>query len=126
MIELPAAEAHALATGAVVVAFVTRGLLTEGDEFEMASEAQVDADRIQPRFRGKLTGSAEVGDITAVVEAVHPAAFLDPLLGSECHVWLEPGEDDLVVLRVYGPLGPVIDNPRFEEMRSVVEGALRP
>jgi hypothetical protein len=125
VIAFPEVEAQALATGAVVAAFVGRGTLTEGDEAVLAASPGPDLDLVQPRFRDLAARSLDPGEFTAVVESVNPAALLDPVAGIECHVWAEPGAGDLVLLRVYEGDGPVIDDRRFEEMRAVVEGALR-
>ncbi len=102
--------------------------MTEGDEVELAgpSASGIDPGEIQPRFRNLATQPLEAGEFTAVVESVHPAALLDPAAGSACHVWARHGQGDLVVLRVYGAAGPVVEDARFGEMRAIVEGALQP
>jgi hypothetical protein len=125
VIDFPDVEAQALATGAVVAAFVTRGTLTEGDEIELGAVSTRDPDLAQARYRRLAGREFAPGEFTAVVESVSPAALLDPLAGGACQVWNGPGEGDLVVLRVYGRAGPIVEDTRFHEMRAAVDGALR-
>ena len=97
MVILSDDEADRLTTGAAVTAVVERGTLTEGDEIEL--------------------GDA----FSAVVEAVDPEA-----LGETADPGSASSETrDLVVLRVYGAVGPVLDDGQFEDMRRDVEGGLR-
>jgi hypothetical protein len=99
---VPDAELAALVTGATVVAFVARGTLNEGDEVELAADGPP---RVLPP-----------GEWSAVVEAVDAAALDRPTAGRG---------GDLVVLRVYGVDGPVLDDTAFEAARQAVEGAMR-
>jgi hypothetical protein len=117
-------EADALASGAVVAAFVSRGTLTEGDEFELGART-TPAERL---VRADITPARPVpweGGFVAVVESVHPAALLDPEAAATCHVWQQPGDGDLVVLRIYRESGAVLDDDAFAAKRAEVEGALR-
>ena len=61
---------------------------------------------------------------TAVVEAVHPAALLDPASGGARHVLAEAPGGDLLILRVYGADGAVLSDGAFQARRRSVEGAL--
>lgn len=117
-------EASALASGEVVAAFVPRGTLTEGDEFHLIAEATPPARQVRPDIR-PTPFVAVKGDFAAVVESVHPAALLDPDAGASCHVWQQPGDGDLVVLRIYLDSGPVLDDDAFAARRAEVEGALQ-
>jgi len=125
VIALSEAEIHALAAGAVVATFVERGTLTEGDEIDLRSAESADRDDLQPHLRSPMIVKEPVGRFTAVVESVNPAAILDPVAGAALHARVIPGDGDLVILRVYGADGAVLDESAFSEMRSAVEGALR-
>jgi hypothetical protein len=106
---VPDAELAALVAGATVVAFVARGTLSEGDEVELVPEGAVSA---QPPGEW----SAVVAAVDAAATAVDAAALDRPAAGRG---------GDLVVLRVYGVDGPVLDDTAFEAARQAVEGAMR-
>lgn len=124
MTPLPDIQVNALVTGEVVVAFVARGALTEGDEIDLIGSGAIDPDRLQPRFRDRFRETSPPG-FSAVVVSVDPAAVLDPAAGQGCHIYKEPGEGDLVILRVYGRGGAVLEDDSFDRLRSIAEGALR-
>ena len=78
---------------------------------------------LKPAYRHWADRPVE-GEWSAVVEAVHPAALLDPESGSARHILAEAPGGDLLVLRVYGPDGPVLSDAAFEARRRSVQGAL--
>lgn len=118
-------EARALIGGETVVAFVPRHSLSEGDECEITPGAEARADAIKPAYRRWIGLPLPDGEWTGVVEAVHPAALLDPVSGSSRHVLTAPGEGDLVLLRVYDATGkPVLSDEAFDARVRSIEGAL--
>lgn len=118
-------EARALIAGEIVIAFVPRHSLTEGDEFPIVSgrvAAQEDIDTAYRRWAGEPLPD---GEWIGVVEVVHPAALLDPESGRSRHVFTEPGDGDLVILRVYDEAGrPVLSDEAFDARVRSIEGAL--
>ncbi len=124
MLHVSNAELMALATGAVVIAFVPRGTLTEGDEVELLGTRSIPLDSLKAAYR-RWGSTAALDGYTAVVVSVDPAAILDPVAGAARHIRSELGEGDLVVLRVFGPEGPVLSDEAFHARQRSVEGALR-
>ncbi len=124
MLEVSAPELRALASGEVIVAFAARGSAAIGDEVELASAGQRAPDDLKPAYRSWASLPAPDGTWTAVVEAVHPAALLDPESGSARHILAGAPGGDLLLLRVYGPDGPVLSEVAFAARRRSVEGAL--
>lgn len=118
-------EARALIAGETVLAFVARHSLSEGDEFAIAAGRAARHDEVKPAYRRWIGSPLPDGEWTAVVEAVHPAALLDPVSGASRHVTTHAGDGDLVVLRVYDEGGaPVLSDAAFEARVRSVEGAL--
>ena len=120
---LPDPDLLALVTGEVVVAFFDRGGVDEGDEVELVGAGPRPAEHLKPAYRHWADREVD-GEWTAVVEAVHPAALLDPESGDARHVLTEPPDGDLLLLRVYGPDGPVLSDAAFKARRWSVQGAL--
>ncbi len=118
------AELMALATGEIVVAYVERGALTEGDEIDLVPSGGRPEAEVKPAYRRWLHVGPPVG-YTAVVVSVDPAALLDPHAGSARHVLAAPGEGDLVLLRVFDDTGPVLSDEAFAARKRSVEGALQ-
>lgn len=124
MLTVSNAELRSLATGETIVAFVPRGTLTEGDEVELHAGGPAPGRGLKPAYvRWRTATLAE--RFNAIVLAVTPAAMLDPVAGAARHILSEPGEGDLVVLRVFGSDGPVLSDTAFAARRGSVEGALR-
>ncbi len=116
-------ELRALAGGETVIAFVTRGELTEGDEIELAGAGPLDVTSLKAAYRRWASAGPPSGDFTAIVVSVDPAAILDPVAGSSRHILKSPGEGDVVVLRVFDTAGPVLGDEAFEARRRSLEGA---
>ncbi len=126
MVQIPNPDLRALASGEVVVAFVTRGTATEGDEIELAGSGPRDERELKPAYRRWADEPAPAGPWLGVVDRVDPATILDPEAGVSRHILTEaPVEGDVIILRVYGPDGPVLGEDAFAARRSSVEGALR-
>jgi hypothetical protein len=123
MLTLSDPEVRALAAGECVVVFVRRGSVDEGDEIELAGNGPLDPARLKPAYRRWATLGPPQGRWSAVVDAVEPAAILDPIAGASRHILDRPGEGDVVVLRVYGPEGPVLGDDAYEARRRSVTGA---
>ncbi len=80
---------------------------------------------MKPAYRRWVGEELPVGEWTAVVESVHPAALLDPESGNSRHVLTAPGSGDLVILRVFAPGGePVLSDSAFAARVRSIEGAL--
>ena len=118
-------EARALISGESVVAFVHRHSFTEGDETPVVAHETASPDAVKPAYRRWIGSDLPTGEWTAVVEAVHPAALLDPESGNSRHVLMAPGNGDLVILRVYDDRGtPVLSDQAFAARVRSIEGAL--
>lgn len=124
MLALSDPELRALATGECVVAFVPRGSADEGDEVELVGTGPMEPAALKPAYRRWATGGPPPGRWNAVVDAVEPAAILDPVAGAARHILERPGEGDLVVLRVYGSDGPALGDDAYAARRRSVTGAL--
>jgi len=124
MLTIPDPDLRALASGETVVAFVPRGAVSPGDEVELAPGGPRQPAQLKPAYRRWADAGPPLGSWTAVVESVDPAAALDPVAGVSRHILAEPGDGDVVVLRVLGPDGPVLgDEAHAARVRSVT-GAL--
>lgn len=120
---LPDPDLRALATGEVVVGFAARGTVEVGDEVGLAAAgARAPAD-LKPAYRHWSDAGPPEGNWTAIVEAVHPAALLDGAAGTARHILAAVPEGDLVVLRVYGPGGPVLSDVAYAARRRSLDGA---
>ena len=124
MLHLSNAELTALATGEIIVAFVARGTLTEGDEIELVGSGPSSPASLKAAYR-RWAQSPTLDGHGAVVVSVDPAAILDPTSGATRHIRSEPGDGDVVVLRVFGPGGPVLSEEAFAARLRSVEGSLR-
>lgn len=124
MLTISNPETMALITGESVVAFVERRTVDEGDEVELVPGGPLPAEQLAPAYRRWSDLAVSGTGWSAVVESVDPAAILDPVAGSSRHILAEPGSGDLVVLRIYGPAGPVLSDEAFAARRRSVEGAL--
>ena len=116
-------EARALAAGAVIATFVPRGSLTEGDEVDVAGGRPEPDAPVVSRFEQHLTGPIPSG-YTAVVVSVDPAAVLTSDDRPDLCVYAQHGDGDLIVLRVFGPNGPVIDDETFRANQLHVDEAV--
>ena len=118
-------EARARIAGEIVVAFVPRHSLTEGDEFPVVAGRLAAPEDVEPAYRRWAGEPLPDGEWIGVVEVVHPAALLDPDSGRSRHVFSRPGEGDLVILRVYDGSGrPVLSDEAFDARVKSIEGAL--
>jgi hypothetical protein len=118
-------EARALVAGEIVMTFVERHSLSEGDEFAVAPGRAALETEIKPAYRRWIGAPLPEGDWIAVVEAVHPAALLDPVSGASRHVLTHAGDGDVVMLRVYDGDGtPVLSDEAFAARVRSIEGAL--
>lgn len=124
MLTLTDAELRALVTGETIVAFVGRGDLDEGDEVALTSAGPAAAPDLKPAYRRWAEAGPPAGQWIAVVDGIEPAAILDPVAGAARHIRVEPGDGDLVLLRVYGESGPVLSNTAYAARRRSVIGAL--
>ena len=124
MLPLSDPELRALASGECVVAFVPRGSVDEGDEVQLTGTARLAPQALKPAYRRWADIGPPPGTWTAVVDAVEPAAILDPVAGAARHILTEPGDGDVVVLHVYGADGPVLDDDAYAARRRSVTGAL--
>ena len=122
-VEIATPDLLSLVTGEAVVAFAERGAVDEGDEVELRPGGPRPPEELKPAYRHWADRRVE-GEWTAVVEAVHPAALLDPDSGAARHVLAATPDGDLLVLRVYGSDGPVLSDTAFEARRRSVQGAL--
>jgi hypothetical protein len=81
---------------------------------------------LKPAYRRWADQPAPGGPWLGIVDRVDPATILDPEAGAARHILVEaPLEGDLIILRVYGPDGPVLGDDAFVARRNAVEGALR-
>jgi hypothetical protein len=124
MLSLPDAEVRALASGEVVVAFVARMTVGEGDELTLEPTGEMAADALKPAYRRWASLPSPDGTWTAVVVSVDPAGLLDAEAGGARHIRVEPGTGDLAILRVYGPDGPVLSDEAFAARVRSIEGAM--
>ena len=124
MLPLPDAEVRALASGEVVVAFVTRMTVGEGDELTLDPTGPVPPEELKPAYRRWAALPAPEGSWTAVVIAVDPATLLDPEAGAARHIRTTAGTGDLAILRVYDAEGPVLSDEAFAARRRSIEGAM--
>ncbi|HEY5888039.1 MAG TPA: hypothetical protein VIT24_09960 [Acidimicrobiales bacterium] len=124
MLRLPDAELRALASGEVVIAFVPRMTVGEGDELILLPGGPMAAEDLKPAYRRWASHPAPEGTWTAVVVAVDPAALLDVEAGAARHIRAEPGTGDLAILRVFGPEGPVLSDEAFAARVGSIEGAM--
>ena len=106
------------------MAFVARGVVTEGDETALEAVGDRKTDDVKQAYRRWANLPSPEGTWTAVVEAVHPTGLLDPVAGSARHVLTAIPQGDLVILRVYDVAGPVLSDTAFAARRKAVEGAL--
>ena len=126
MVKIPDPDLRALTSGEVVIAFVARGTATEGDEIELHGSGPRRDTELKPSYRRWADEPAPDGPWLGIVDRVDPATILDPDAGASRHILAEaPVEGDLIILRVYGPDGPVLGDDAFVARRSAVEGALR-
>ncbi len=124
VLAVPLPDPHALIRGESIVAFVTRGVVTKGDEATLEASGTRQANALKRAYRRWANLLSPEGSWTAVVEAVHPTGLLDPVAGSARHVLAAIPEGDLAILRVYGVAGPVLSDVAFAARRKAVEGAL--
>lgn len=125
MVPIPDPDLRALASGEVVIAFVNRGAATEGDELDLHGSGSRPESELKPAYRRWATGSVPGGPWLGIVDRVDPATILDPEAGSSRHILTEaPVAGDVIILRVYGPDGPVLSEDAFVARRASVEGAL--
>ncbi len=124
MLTISDPELRALASGETIVAFVPRMTVTEGDELDLTGGGPLPTDDLKPAYQRWAEAGPPPGDWTGVVVSVDPAAILDPIAGNARHILSEPGTGDVVLLRMYGPDGPVLDEETFAARLRSVEGAL--
>lgn len=125
MLDLSPPEARALIAGEVVVGFAERGAVTEGDEVDISPTVTLAETDVKPAYQRWLDTAIPDGPWTGVVISVDPAQILDPDAGQSRHVRTSAPSGDLIVLRVYGPDGPVLSDAAFAARQKSVEGALR-
>jgi hypothetical protein len=113
-----------LASGEVVIAFVPRMTVGEGDELTLLPSGPMTAEDLKPAYRRWASHPAPEGTWTAVVVAVDPAALLDVEAGAARHIRAEPGTGDLAILRVFGLDGPVLSDEAFAARVGSIEGAM--
>ena len=126
MLRLPAPDVLALVTGESIVAFTGRSTVELGDEVELEASGPRPATELQPGYRHWANRPAPEGAWSAVVEEVHPTAALDPAAGASRHVLAAVPDGDLVVVRVYGPDGPVLSDVAYAARRHSLGTALAP
>lgn len=124
MLRVSDPELRALASGETIIAFVTRGDLTEGDEVGITSSGGLDPEKLKAAYRRWADAEPPHGDLTAIVVSVDPATILDPVAGASRHILMAPGDGDMAVVRVFDAAGPVLSDEAFEARRHSVEGAL--
>ena len=126
MVQIPDPDLRALASGEVVIAFVNRGAATEGDEIDLRSSGPRPGSELKPAYRRWAAEPVPGGPWLGIVDRVDPATILDAEAGSSRHILTEaPATGDVIILRVYGPDGPVLSDEAFAARRASVEGALR-
>lgn len=125
MLDLSPPEARALIAGEIVIAFAERGAVTEGDEVEIGPTITLTESQVKPAYQRWLDAAVPDGPWTGIVISVDPAQILDPDAGQSRHVRTSAPSGDLIVLRVYGPEGPVLSDAAFAARQKSVEGALR-
>lgn len=126
MLSVSDPELRGLASGEIIVAFVERMTLTEGDEVDLVPGGPLSPELVKPAYRRWASEAPPPGPWTGIVESVDPAAILDPVAGSSRHILLDaPTDGDLVLLRIYGTSGPVLGDDAFAARRHSVAGALR-
>jgi len=125
MLGLPTPDLRALAQGEVVIAFTHRGAVRGGDEVELLASGGRPPEELKPAYTRWHDAPAPQGDWSAIVEAVHPTALLDPDAGSARHVLRFVPTGDLVVLRVLDGSEPVLSDEAYDARRRSVEGALQ-
>jgi hypothetical protein len=126
MVQIPNPDLRALASGEVVIAFVNRGAATEGDELDLHGSGPRAESGLKPAYRRWAAGPVPGGPWLGIVDRVDPATILETEAGSSRHILAEaPTTGDVIILRVYGPDGPVLSEDAFTARRASVEGALR-
>ena len=124
MLAISNPELRALACGEVIVAFVPRGSVSEGDEVELTGTGPLPPAALKPAYQ-RWSDVPAVEGLTAVVVAVNPAASLEPVAGAARHILHDAGLGDLVILRLFTANGPVLSDEAFAARKRSVEGALR-
>ena len=126
MVQIPNPDLRALASGEVVVAFVSRDAATEGDEVELTGSGPRNERELKPAYRRWADEPAPTGPWFGIVDRVDPATILDSDAGASRHILAEaPADGDVIIMRVYGPDGPVLGEDAFMARKNSVEGALR-
>ena len=126
MLRLPVPDLLAVTTGESIVVFTARNEAEQGDEVQLAAGGARDPADLQDAYRHWAGRDAPPGPWTAVVEEVHPSAALDPVGGAARHVLAAVPDGDLVVVRVYGPDGPVLSDTAYEARRRSLDAVLAP
>jgi hypothetical protein len=126
MLPLPSPDLRALATGTTVVAFVPRGAADAGDEVVLHAEGSRPPATLQAPYRAWAEQTPPDGEWSAVVVSVDPAGLIDGPAGAPHHILAHVPDGDLLVLRVYGPDGAVLDDDAFAARRRDVEGTMAP
>jgi len=124
-LRLPNADLRALVAGESIIAFVAAGAVTTTDTVALEGSGSRRPSDLKAAYRRWADASVPAGTWTAAVEAVHPAAALDPHDGAARHVLAVAGTGDVVVLKVSGPHGQVLTDAAYAARRSSLESAIR-
>lgn len=122
---VPDPDLQALATGTVIVAFADRHAVGLNDELELIPAGPRPVSELSPQGEA-LNGLGAPGEqLTGLVVGLQPAASLAGPDGSGHHVLAEVPAGDAVILRVFGPAGPVLSDQEFEARRVAIEAMFR-
>jgi len=122
---LPDPDLRALVAGETIIGFVEPGTVAPGDGVALVATGPRSPEELKPAYQRWADAGIPPGNWSARVEAVSPAASLDPVDGSARHVLANPGEGDLVVLRVSGADGPVLTDAAFSARLKSLDSAMR-
>lgn len=126
MLPLPSPDLKALVSGVTVVVFAARGAASAGDEVVLEPAGTRPPSTLQARYREWAGGPPPEGVWSAVVVSVDPAGLIDGPAGAAHHILAQVPDGDLLVVRVYGPDGAVLDDDAFAARRRDIEGAMAP
>ena len=122
---IPDPDLQALASGTVIVAFADRNAVGLNDEVELIPAGPRPPSELS-RDGQELIGLGPPGEqLVGLVVGLQPAASLAGPGGSDHHLLAEVPEGDVVILRVFGPAGPVVSDEEFEVRRAAIEAMFR-
>ena len=122
---VPIPDLAALAGGTTVVAFASRHAVDLNDELDLIPSADRPEHELSPPHTELAGAECPPGPWTALVVGLQPASSLAGAEGMQHHILAEVPDGDAVILRVWGPGGPVLSDEAFAAEQAAVETAFR-